>query len=119
VKSGRYPKPVKLGPRITAWRVEDTIIDLMRVQAARMEVWNAALSRAGARAAQAEKHEFGGEFDRPGASELRPARDELEREAGICIESLPQLQALERYERRAHSWWKRATAVLGPSGINP
>jgi prophage regulatory protein len=23
VKAGRYPKPVKLGPRITAWRVED------------------------------------------------------------------------------------------------
>lgn len=23
VKSGRYPKPVKLGPRITVWRVED------------------------------------------------------------------------------------------------
>jgi predicted DNA-binding transcriptional regulator AlpA len=23
VKSGRYPKSVKLGPRITAWRVED------------------------------------------------------------------------------------------------
>ena len=23
VKSGRYPKPVKLGPRMTAWRVED------------------------------------------------------------------------------------------------
>ncbi|WP_408936599.1 helix-turn-helix transcriptional regulator [Desulfobulbus sp.] len=23
VKSGRYPRPVKLGPRITAWRVED------------------------------------------------------------------------------------------------
>ena len=23
VKSGRYPKPVKLGPRITAWRVDD------------------------------------------------------------------------------------------------
>lgn len=23
VKSGRYPKPFKLGPRITAWRVED------------------------------------------------------------------------------------------------
>lgn len=23
VKSGRYPKPVKLGPRITAWRIED------------------------------------------------------------------------------------------------
>ena len=22
-KSGRYPKPVKLGPRVTAWRVED------------------------------------------------------------------------------------------------
>jgi predicted DNA-binding transcriptional regulator AlpA len=23
VKSGRFPKSVKLGPRITAWRVED------------------------------------------------------------------------------------------------
>jgi len=23
VRSGRYPKPVKLGPRTTAWRVED------------------------------------------------------------------------------------------------
>jgi predicted DNA-binding transcriptional regulator AlpA len=23
VKSGRFPKPVKLGPRMTAWRVED------------------------------------------------------------------------------------------------
>ena len=25
VRSGRYPRPVKLGPRITAWRVEDII----------------------------------------------------------------------------------------------
>jgi prophage regulatory protein len=23
VRDGRYPKPIKLGPRITAWRVED------------------------------------------------------------------------------------------------
>lgn len=23
VRSGRFPRPVKLGPRITAWRVED------------------------------------------------------------------------------------------------
>ena len=23
VKSGRFPKPVKLGPRISAWRVEE------------------------------------------------------------------------------------------------
>jgi hypothetical protein len=23
VKSGRFPTPIKLGPRITAWRVED------------------------------------------------------------------------------------------------
>jgi predicted DNA-binding transcriptional regulator AlpA len=23
VKAGRYPQPVKLGPRIKAWRVED------------------------------------------------------------------------------------------------
>ena len=25
VKTGRYPAPVKLGPRITAWRVEDIL----------------------------------------------------------------------------------------------
>ena len=25
VKSGRYPKPVKLSPRVTAWRVEDIL----------------------------------------------------------------------------------------------
>ena len=32
VKSGRFPKPVKLGPRITAWRVEDirALIDQAR-----------------------------------------------------------------------------------------
>lgn len=30
VKSGRFPKPVKLGPRITAWRVED-IRDLIQL----------------------------------------------------------------------------------------
>lgn len=23
VKTGRYPKPMKLGPRVTVWRVED------------------------------------------------------------------------------------------------
>ncbi|HRP25114.1 MAG TPA: AlpA family phage regulatory protein [Promineifilum sp.] len=23
VKTGRFPQPVKLGPRVTAWRVED------------------------------------------------------------------------------------------------
>ncbi len=23
IKSGRYPKPVKIGPRTTAWRIED------------------------------------------------------------------------------------------------
>ena len=28
VRSGRYPKPVKLGPRTTAWRVQD-ILDLI------------------------------------------------------------------------------------------
>jgi prophage regulatory protein len=26
VRLGRYPKPVKLGPRITAWRVEDVLM---------------------------------------------------------------------------------------------
>lgn len=25
VKNGRYPAPVKLGPRITAWRLEDVL----------------------------------------------------------------------------------------------
>jgi predicted DNA-binding transcriptional regulator AlpA len=25
VKSGRYPQPIKLGPRITAWHVADII----------------------------------------------------------------------------------------------
>ncbi|MCI0653582.1 MAG: AlpA family phage regulatory protein [Methylococcaceae bacterium] len=25
VKSGRFPKPVKLGPRITAWKVSDIL----------------------------------------------------------------------------------------------
>jgi predicted DNA-binding transcriptional regulator AlpA len=29
VKSGRFPKPVKIGPAITAWRVED-IRELIR-----------------------------------------------------------------------------------------
>ena len=27
VKAGTFPKPVKLGPRITAWRVEDSFAD--------------------------------------------------------------------------------------------
>lgn len=33
VKSGRYPKPVKLGPRTTAWRVSDirALIDATQV----------------------------------------------------------------------------------------
>ena len=25
VKTGRFPKPVKLGPRTTAWRIEDIV----------------------------------------------------------------------------------------------
>jgi prophage regulatory protein len=25
VRTGRFPKPVKLGPRITAWRVQDIL----------------------------------------------------------------------------------------------
>jgi len=29
VKAGRYPKPVKLAPGVTAWRVED-ILDLIK-----------------------------------------------------------------------------------------
>src|ERR1700704_1288795 len=50
-----------------------TTVDLMRVQAARTEVWNAALSRAAVRAAQAKKRQSAGGFDRSGRSELRPA----------------------------------------------
>jgi prophage regulatory protein len=32
VRSGKYPKPVKLGPRTTAWRVEDirALIDSLK-----------------------------------------------------------------------------------------
>lgn len=36
VKSGRFPKPVKLGPRITAWRAED-IRELIGQMAAQSE----------------------------------------------------------------------------------
>jgi prophage regulatory protein len=25
IRTGKYPKPVKLGPRTTAWRVEDVV----------------------------------------------------------------------------------------------
>jgi predicted DNA-binding transcriptional regulator AlpA len=25
IKAGRYPRPVKLGPRVTAWRVSDNL----------------------------------------------------------------------------------------------
>lgn len=34
VKAGRFPQPVKLGPRITAWRVED-----IRALLAQDRVW--------------------------------------------------------------------------------
>ena len=33
VRAGRYPKPVKLGERITAWRVEDIRALIERVAA--------------------------------------------------------------------------------------
>ena len=32
VKSGRYPRPYKLGPRTTAWRVEDIRLLLDRLR---------------------------------------------------------------------------------------
>ena len=32
-KSGRYPKPVKLGPRTTAWRASDIIALLEKLSA--------------------------------------------------------------------------------------
>jgi prophage regulatory protein len=31
IKKGRFPKPVKLGPRTTAWRVEDISALLLRL----------------------------------------------------------------------------------------
>jgi hypothetical protein len=37
VKSGRFPKPVKLAPRITAWRVEDIHELISRIAAASEE----------------------------------------------------------------------------------
>lgn len=35
VKAGRFPKPVKLGPRTTAWRIEDilALIEVAKLQA--------------------------------------------------------------------------------------
>jgi prophage regulatory protein len=33
IKTGRFPKPVKLAPRITAWRVEDIRALISRVGA--------------------------------------------------------------------------------------
>ena len=44
-RTGRYPKPVKLGPRTTAWRVED-IAELVRSLGSQAE---SAKSRQGAR----------------------------------------------------------------------
>ena len=41
VKTGRYPKPVKLGERMTAWRVED-IRDLIERLAANEPSGNSA-----------------------------------------------------------------------------
>ena len=39
-KSGRFPKPVKLGPRTTAWRAEDiaALLDRLGSQADNAEV---------------------------------------------------------------------------------
>jgi len=31
VKTGRFPKPTKLGPRITVWKVEDILALLQKV----------------------------------------------------------------------------------------
>ena len=35
VKTGRFPKPIKLGPRTTAWRIED-IRELIAIAS---EIW--------------------------------------------------------------------------------
>lgn len=32
-KNGRYPKPVKIGPRTTAWRAEDIKVLLRKISA--------------------------------------------------------------------------------------
>lgn len=34
VKSGRFPKPLKLGARITVWRVEDILVLIEKLPAA-------------------------------------------------------------------------------------
>ncbi len=33
VRDGRFPKPVKLGPRTTAWRVEDVLAVIQQINA--------------------------------------------------------------------------------------
>lgn len=37
VKSGRFPKPIKLGPRTTAWKVEDVRTLIAELEAANRE----------------------------------------------------------------------------------
>lgn len=37
VKDGRYPKPVKLGPRVTAWRVDDIRALIAKLEAAQAD----------------------------------------------------------------------------------
>ena len=32
VKTGRFPKPLKLGPRITVWRVEDILSTVSNIK---------------------------------------------------------------------------------------
>ncbi len=40
VRAGRFPKPIKLGPKTTAWRVEDILALIDRINASG-GVWQA------------------------------------------------------------------------------
>lgn len=73
-------------------------VDLMRIQEASTALWNRAIAIL-APGEMADGH---------GQTEA----ERLEIEALACLEILPELYALERYERRAHVCWKRQVALL-------
>jgi hypothetical protein len=79
-----------------------TMMDVMRVEAVRTNLWNARLHRSA---------QLGPPSNDP-AAEARVRK----REAAACLAILPHLLSLVRYERRGLSRWKRVAAALTRAG---
>jgi hypothetical protein len=77
-----------------------TMLDVLRVEAARTEVWNSSLPGQAGVLAVSEM------------ADLPAQADAAEREAAACLEILSRLVGLTRYERGALSRCKRACAAL-------